>query len=111
MFPYLHQLGLEWGWADKSQRLSNYVGYIGLREIPIRDDGSAANTLGTLGTNAASLGSVIDPNLVYYAPSRLASSDLVDNAIYRFGKNNSPAVPVLHPVPEHHAEPRLRRHS
>ena len=90
VFPYLHQLGLEWGWADPSQRFSNYAGFIGLRRayqygIP----GTAANTLGTLGTNAATLGSSIDPNLVYYAPSFLSSNDFVDNAIYRFGNNNS----------------------
>ncbi len=88
MFPYLHQLGLEWGWADPSQRFSNYAGFIGIRRayqygIP----GTAANTLGTLGTNAATLGSTIDPNLVYYAPSFLKSNDFVDNAIYRFGRN------------------------
>jgi TonB dependent receptor/Carboxypeptidase regulatory-like domain len=90
VFPYLHQLGLEWGWADPSQRFSNYAGFIGVRRafqygIP----GTAANTLGTLGTNAATLGSTIDPNLVYYSPSFLSSNDFVDNAIYRFGKNNS----------------------
>jgi hypothetical protein len=89
VFPYLHQLGLEWGWADPSQRLSNYAGFIGIRRafqygIP----GTAANTLGTLGTNAATLGSSIDPNLVYYAPSFLKSDDFVDNLIYRFGRNN-----------------------
>jgi hypothetical protein len=90
VFPYLHQLGLEWGWADPSQRLSNYAGFIGIRRsfqygIP----GTAANTLGTLGTNAATLGSSIDPNLVYYAPSFLKSNDFVDNLIYRFGRNQS----------------------
>src|SRR5579862_4630301 len=90
LYPYLHQLGLEWGWADPSQRFSNYAGFIGLRQnyqygIP----GTAANTLGTLGTNAATLGSTIDPNLVFYAPSYLSSNDFVDNAIYRFGNNNS----------------------
>ena len=42
-----------------------------------------------MGTNAATLGSTIDPNLVYYSPSFLSSNDFVDNAIYRFGKNNS----------------------
>ena len=88
LFPYLHQLGLEWGWATPNQRLSNYAGFIGVRRnfqygIP----GTAANTLGTLGTNAASLGSTIDPNLVYYAPQYLSSNDFVDNLIYRFGKN------------------------
>ncbi len=88
VFPYLHQLGLEWGWADPKQRLSNYAGFIGVRKnyqygIP----GTAANTLGTLGTNAATLGSVIDPNLVYYAPQFLSTNDFVDNLIWRFGKN------------------------
>jgi len=90
LFPYLHQLGLEWGWADPSQRLSNYAGFIGVRQayqygIP----GTAANTLGTLGTNAASLASTIDPNLVYYSPQFLSSDDFVDNLIYRFGNNNN----------------------
>ncbi len=90
VFPYLHQLGLEWGWADPSQRLSNYAGFIGIRRafqygIP----GTAANTLGTLGTNASTLGSTIDPNLVYYSPQFLASNDFVDNLIYHFGSNNN----------------------
>ena len=81
---------MEWGWADPKQRFSNYAGFIGIRQayqygIP----GTAANTLGTLGTNAATLGSLIDPNLVYYAPSFLSSNDFVNNAIYRFGKNQS----------------------
>lgn len=90
VFPYLHQLGLEWGWADPSQRLSNYAGFIGLRQafqygIP----GAAANSLGFLSTNAATLGSTINPNQVYYAPQFLSSNDFVDNLIYRFGHNNS----------------------
>ena len=54
-----------------------------------RSPGTAANTLGTLGTNAATLGSTIDPNLVYYSPQFLSSDDFVDNLIYRFGHNNS----------------------
>ncbi|MGA9944582.1 MAG: carboxypeptidase regulatory-like domain-containing protein [Candidatus Cybelea sp.] len=90
LFPYGHQLGLEWGWADPSQRISNYAGFIGIRNafqygIP----GTAANALGTLGTNAATLGSTIDPNLVYYSPQFLSSNDFVDNLIYRFGHNNN----------------------
>jgi hypothetical protein len=90
MFPYLHQLGLEWGWADPKQRLSNYAGFIGLRRnFQYGTPSAAAATLGTLGTNAATLGSTIDPNLVYYAPSYLKSNDFVDNLIYRFGKNQS----------------------
>jgi hypothetical protein len=88
--PYLHQLGLEWGWADPSQRLSNYAGFIGIRRgFQYGIAGTAANTLGTLGTNAATLGSTIDPNLVYYAPQFLKSNDFVDNLIYRFGSNEN----------------------
>ena len=34
LFPYLHQVGLEWGWANPSQRLSNYAGFIGIRSGP-----------------------------------------------------------------------------
>lgn len=90
MFPYLHQLGLEWGWADPKQRLSNYAGFIGVRRnYQYGYNGAAANSLGTLGTNAATLGSVIDPNMVYYAPSYLSSNDFVDNAIWRFGENQT----------------------
>ncbi|MGA7354359.1 MAG: TonB-dependent receptor [Candidatus Cybelea sp.] len=90
LFPYLHQLGLEWGWADPSQRISNYAGFIGIRQaFQYGINGTAANTLGTLGTNAATLGSTIDPNLVYYSPQFLASNDFIDNFIYRFGHNNS----------------------
>ena len=57
---------ISWGWSGAgrrpTQRLSNYAGFIGIRQayqygIP----GTAANTLGTLGTNAATLGSTIDP--------------------------------------------------
>jgi hypothetical protein len=90
MFPYLHQLGLEWGWADPSQRLSNYVGFIGVRKaFQYGTPGDAADTLGVLSSNAATLGSTINPNLVYYAPSFLKSNDFVDNAIYRFGRNEN----------------------
>ncbi len=90
IFPYLHQLGLEWGWADPKQRLSNYAGFIGIRKnYQYGTPGTAAATLGTLGTNAATLGSVIDPNSVYYAPQFVASNDFIDNLIYRFGKNES----------------------
>ncbi len=90
LFPYLHQLGLEWGWADPSQRISNYAGFIGIRQafqygIP----GTAANTLGFLSTNASTLGSTINPNQVYYAPQFLSSNDFLDNLIYRFGHNNN----------------------
>ncbi|MBV8530661.1 MAG: TonB-dependent receptor, partial [Candidatus Eremiobacteraeota bacterium] len=90
LFPYLHQLGLEWGWADPSQHFSNYAGFIGIRSaFQYGINGTAANTLGTLGTNAATLGSTIDPNLVYYSPQFLSSNDFLDNAIYRFGHNNN----------------------
>ncbi|HZZ65907.1 MAG TPA: carboxypeptidase regulatory-like domain-containing protein [Candidatus Baltobacteraceae bacterium] len=87
--PEHHQLGAEWSWANKSGRLSNYFGYLGVNEqFQYGYRGMAANVLGSRGTNAASLGSLIDPNLVYYSPMNLHSNDFVDNLIYRFGRNN-----------------------
>lgn len=88
VFPYLHQVGLEYGWADPHSRLSNYASFLGVRrdyQYGPRD--AAANALGSRGTNAASLGSQIDPNLVYYSPQYLASNDLLDNLIWRFGRD------------------------
>ena len=85
---YLHQLGFEYGWADPKQNLSNYFAYLGVRRNYAYGAGyNAANTLGTRGTNAATLGTEVDPNLVYYSPSFIGSNDYVDNLIYRFGKN------------------------
>ena len=112
VFPYLHQLGLEWGWADPSQRLSNYAGFIGIRRafqygIP----GTAANTLGTLGTNAATLGSTIDPNLVYYSPQFLSVERLRRQPDLPLRAQQRPAVAVLHPGSGDHADARLRRLS
>lgn len=87
-YPYLHQLGLEWGIGDPNQRITNFASFLGVRRnYQYGLVGTAANTLGTLGGNAASLGSEIDPNLVYYSPEFLSSNDFVDNLIYRFGKN------------------------
>ena len=87
-FPYLHQLGLEWSTADPQGRISNFASFLGLRRgYQYGINGTAANTLGTRGGNAASLGSEIDPNLVYYSPAYLSSNDFVDNLVYRFGKN------------------------
>ncbi len=57
------------------------------------------------------LGSVIDPNSVYYAPQFLASNDFVDNLIYRFGKNNSQRLQFFIQRPIDQADARLRRFS
>ena len=87
VYPYMHQAGFELSWADPKQRLSNYLSFLGVRrdyQYGSRD--SAANALGSRGTNAAALGSQIDPNLVYYSPQFLGSNDLVDNLIWRFGR-------------------------
>ncbi len=86
--PERHQLGLEWSWANKSGRLSNFFGFLGVnRQFQYGTRDASAATLGTRGTNAASLGSLIDPNLVYYSPLSLHSTDFVDNFVYRFGRN------------------------
>ena len=85
-----HQLGFEWGIADPKGRLSNYFSYIGVRQnYQYGFVSASANTLGTRGTNAATLGTTVDPNLVFFSPSFLGSNDFVDNLIYRFGRNGS----------------------
>jgi hypothetical protein len=94
---FAHQFGLEYAWADPKQRFSNYFGYIGVRKnyqygFPY----DAANVLGTRGTNAATLDTEIDPNLVYYSPSSLDSNDLVDNFIFRFGRNGSQRLQLFY---------------
>ena len=112
MFPYLHQLGFEWGWADPKQHLSNYAGFIGVRKnyqygIP----GTAANTLGTLGTNAATLGQRHRPELGLLRA--------VVSVVERFRRQldlpvwqePGPAAAVLHSRPADHAKTRLRRFS
>jgi hypothetical protein len=84
---YNHQFAFEYGWADPKQNLSNYFSYLGVRRNYAYGDALAgANTLGTRGTNAATLGTLVDPNLVFFSPSFIGSNDYVDNLIYRFGK-------------------------
>ena len=112
MFPYLHQLGLEWGWADPKQHFSNYAGFIGVRKnyqygIP----GTAANTLGTLGTNAATLGSVIDPNSGLLRAIVSVVQRLRGQPDLPFWQEPESAAAVLHSRPADHAEARLRRLS
>ena len=85
---YMHQWGFEFGWADRKQRISNYFSYLGLRrDYTYGVGGIPANQLGTRGTNAATLNTFVDPNLVYFSPSFIGSNDYVDNLIFRFGRN------------------------
>jgi len=84
---YDHQLAFEDSWADPKQNLSNYFSYLGVRRnYAYGNSLAAANTLGTRGTNAATLGTLVDPNLVFFSPAFIGSNDYVDNLIYRFGK-------------------------
>ena len=91
VFPYLHQLGLEWGWADPNatalqlRRIHRHSAGVSIRHSTAPRRTRSARSEPT----RRRLGSTIDPNLVYYSPQFLASNDFIDNLIYRFGKNNS----------------------
>lgn len=96
VFPYMHQLGLEWSIADPHEHLSNYAGFIGIgRAYQYGVNGASAATLGSRGTNAATLNSAVDPNIVYFGPAFLSSRDFVDNLTYRFGAHDTQRVQIF----------------
>jgi hypothetical protein len=97
LFPYDHQAGVEISWADRSRRWSNYFSFIGsARDFQYGSPGTPANELGTRGTNAATLGTLIDPNLVFYSPSYRTSRDFVDNMVVKLGKRQRSQLQVFY---------------
>lgn len=78
-FPFLHQLGLEYGMASANNRYSNYVSFVGVRQTyqygPSGLDDQAFFQLAS-GTDEFQT-----------VPSDQQSNDLVENFIYKFGKD------------------------
>jgi len=72
--PFGHQLGIEYGFATPNGRFSDYISYQGER---------ADFQYGPRGTPAASLG----PE-TFFDSSHQSSDDLVNNAIFKFGRDN-----------------------
>ena len=80
--PYQHQMSLEYGFATPNGKISNYVSFLGVN--------AAYAQFGEFGTSAYSLsqGAVFDPA---YETSR----DVLDNFVFKFGRNNNQSLQVL----------------
>jgi len=75
-YPYLHQLGLDYGIATPNGRFSDFVSFIGQR---------SDTTYGPPNTDSAK-------NAVYFASNGQQSNDLVNNFVYKFGKDMSQSL-------------------
>ena len=77
---YFHQFAAEYGIASRDGRISDYISYNGQRDVPYSGYPSA---------NAAQYNN-------YYGLSYEKNDDLVNNFIYKFGKNNSQSLQILY---------------
>jgi hypothetical protein len=74
-----HALNFDYGFATANGRFSNYFSYSGERDVPYA---------GYANTNAASIGD-------YYGTSFETNDDIIDNFVFRFGKNNNQSLQAL----------------
>jgi len=90
-FPYYHQLGIEWGAATQNGHFSNFLSFLGVREdFQYGQPGVPGNSLGIFIDNNTLL-SPRGLNLVGVSSTagNQQSNDIVDNMIFKFGKNNA----------------------
>lgn len=78
-YPFTHQLGLEYGFATPTGRLSNYTSFLAVNQDRI---------YGTIGTPAYISGTLFNTE---FAKTR----DIVNNTVYRFGHDNSRSLQLL----------------
>jgi len=78
--PFSHQFRFEYGLATRNGRLSDYVSFVGNRN---------ASQYGARGQLA------VDANS-YYSQADNEGNDLVNNLIYKFGKNNNQSLQFLY---------------
>ncbi len=76
--PFTHQLGLEYGFATPNNRLSEYITFLGNR---------SDYQYGARGTVAENLGTG-----VFYGTKYYASADIVNNTIFKFGRDNQQSL-------------------
>ncbi|MHB8146750.1 MAG: carboxypeptidase regulatory-like domain-containing protein, partial [Vulcanimicrobiaceae bacterium] len=80
--PYFsHSLNFDYGTATSNGKFSNYLSFSAQRYVPTVG-------LGPNGTNTAAFGA-------YFNNSYAAHNDFVDNAVFRFGKNDNQSFQVL----------------
>lgn len=79
-YPYYHQFGTQYGFATPDGKVSNFISFLGTREN---------REVGARGEDAARVGGFFGQNFV-------EGNDLVDNFVYRFGKNRSNQFQVVY---------------
>lgn len=77
---YGHQGSFEYGFATPNGRFSNYTTYVGQRQEPV---------LGTRGFDSSTFN-------VYNAVAFNKTDDIINNSIYRFGKDNNQSIQMLY---------------
>jgi hypothetical protein len=80
--PFGRQYQVEYGFATKDGRLSNYLMLLGSSE---------AAQYGPFGTAAAQIGTV-----TFYQPASTVARDVVDNLVYRFGPSQNQSLQLLY---------------
>ncbi len=78
---YSHTLNFDYGMATANGKFSNYLSFSASRYVPTAG-------LGPQGTNSAAFNA-------YFNNSYAVHNDFVDNAVFRFGKNNNQSFQVL----------------
>ncbi len=87
-----HQVGFDYGIATRSGNISNYFSYVGERDAPYQ---------GYFNQNPAYLGqsnsrSSNESLIGYFGSSLEYNDDLLDNFVFRFGKDNRQSLEVLY---------------
>ncbi len=78
--PYNHQFAFEYGWATPNGRFSNYTSFLGANQY---------RTYGMSGRPAALQGT-------FFAPDLVVTRDLINNLVYKFGRDNSQSLQLLY---------------
>ncbi len=83
-----HQFSFEYGFATPNGRLSDYIAYTGQRSVPFCSVGGCT---GYYGSNVAQYGA-------FYSTGYQANDDIVNNFVYKFGRNNNQSLQILYQV-------------
>jgi len=79
--PYSHQLSFEYGFASPNGAISNYLSFLG---------SNSDSQFGARGSNAGSFSVG-----TFYSTSTNTSRDVLDNFVFKFGKNQNQSFQIL----------------
>jgi hypothetical protein len=77
---FFHQFAMEYGFASKNGRISDYISYTGQRYVPYNGYSNA---------NAAAYNN-------FYGAAYAANDDFLNNFVYKFGKDNNQSLQILY---------------